>query len=154
MQDDSLAAMGCGLGGGSLVNAGVMVPATVRARRDPKWPRDWERDWELCEASASEMFRIQRVPVKFKNAKVMEEVAEEELGLTGQTPVKLGVNFDIEDQMPESKRPQKTDSCQACGNCLSGCPYNAKNSADKTYLVSAIQVCAHFPPELCTWWSP
>ncbi|KAA8518556.1 hypothetical protein F0562_016030 [Nyssa sinensis] len=30
-------------------------------------------------------------------------------------------------------------SCLACGNCLAGCPYNAKNSTDRNYLVSAIQ---------------
>ncbi|KAG5556516.1 hypothetical protein RHGRI_006948 [Rhododendron griersonianum] len=51
-QDDSLAAVACGLGGGSLVNAGVMILTPLRAQRNPKWPREWERDWESCEASA------------------------------------------------------------------------------------------------------
>ncbi|KAJ6698372.1 CHOLESTEROL OXIDASE [Salix purpurea] len=40
-QKDSLAAVACGLGGGSLVNAGVMVPTPTRARRNPKWPKEW-----------------------------------------------------------------------------------------------------------------
>ncbi|KAL3536084.1 hypothetical protein ACH5RR_004545 [Cinchona calisaya] len=138
-QDDSLAAMACGLGGGSLVNAGVTLPTPVRTRRDPRWPKDWERDWEVCEYSASTMLRIQDVPVKFKKDKIMDEALGKESGLICPEPVKLTVNFDIEDQMYNSKKSQKMDSCQACGNCMSGCPYNAKNSTDKTYLVSAIQ---------------
>ncbi|KAI3749923.1 hypothetical protein L2E82_20544 [Cichorium intybus] len=37
------------------------------------------------------------------------------------------------------KRPKELGSCIACGNCLAGCPYNAKNSTDKTYLISAVE---------------
>ncbi|XP_073154954.1 uncharacterized protein [Henckelia pumila] len=130
-QDDSLAAMACGLGGGSLVNAGVMMPAPVRTRRDAKWPKDWEMDWERCEALASDMLRIQKLPFMFQNAKIMEEVVDQDY-FTSQ--LKLSVNFSDED----GKNPE-TANCLACGNCLSGCPYNAKNSTDKNYLHSAIQ---------------
>ncbi|XP_024186518.1 uncharacterized protein LOC112191406 [Rosa chinensis] len=135
-QNDSLAAVACGLGGGSLVNAGVMMPAPVRARRHPKWPKEWERNWGSCEASAADMLRIQSIPVKFPSAKILEEAAD---GVTVDTSIKLSVNFDIEEPTTNgTKRPQM-GSCLACGNCLSGCPYNAKSSTDKNYLVSAIQ---------------
>lgn len=138
VQEDSVAAMACGLGGGSLVNAGVMVPATVRARRNPKWPKEWERDWELCESLASSMLKIQSVPVKFQNAKIMEEItAGEELEMKSEDPVKLSIIFDVEDQI--SGNSHKANSCLACGNCFGGCPYNAKNSNDKTYLATALQ---------------
>ncbi|KAL3642697.1 hypothetical protein CASFOL_013512 [Castilleja foliolosa] len=132
VQGDALAATACGLGGGSLVNAGVMLPTTVRARRDPKWPKQWEEDWDTCEASASEMLRVQSVPTKFWNSKIMEGIVGPEYD---KDPIKLSVNFDIE-KLSDSRA---NGSCLACGNCLSGCPYNAKNSTDKTYLVSAIQ---------------
>jgi ferredoxin len=125
----------CGLGGGSLVNAGVMLPTPVRARRNPKWPKEWERDWENCEASAAAMLRIQSVPVKFPVAKVLGEILAD-----GQTEksfetssLQLSMNFGLEE--PQSN----IDPCLACGNCLAGCPYNAKSSTDKNYLVSAIQ---------------
>ncbi|XP_040373128.1 uncharacterized protein LOC112193739 isoform X2 [Rosa chinensis] len=135
-QNDSLAAVACGLGGGSLVNAGVMMPAPVRARRHPKWPKEWERNWGSSEASAADMLRIQSIPVKFPSAKILEEAAD---GVTFDTSIKLSVNFDIEEPTTNgTKRPQM-GSCLACGNCLSGCPYNAKSSTDKNYLVSAIQ---------------
>lgn len=138
-QDDSMAVVACGLGGGSLVNAGVMLPTPLKARRNPKWPKEWERDWESCEASASAMLRIQSVPTKFPNAKVMEQIVGEEFEETSDGPLKLGITFDIEDKPNRSLENQEMGSCLACGNCLAGCPYNAKNSNDKTYLVSAVQ---------------
>ncbi|KAK6139959.1 hypothetical protein DH2020_026335 [Rehmannia glutinosa] len=138
IQDDALAATACGLGGGSLINAGLVLPTTVRARRDPKWPKAWEEDWDRCEALASDMLRAQSVPMKFQNSKIMEGVIGEEYDKSIDNPIKLSMNFDIE-QVSDSRMSQETGSCLACGNCLAGCPYNAKNSTDKTYLVSAIQ---------------
>ncbi|XP_024187001.1 uncharacterized protein LOC112191810 isoform X1 [Rosa chinensis] len=138
-QNDSLAAVACGLGGGSLVNAGVMISTPVRARRHPKWPKEWERNWNNCEASAAAMLKIQSIPVKFPSAKILEEVAYGELGETFETSVKLSVNFDIEEPITKGMKSPQMSSCLACGNCLSGCPYNAKSSTDKNYILSAIQ---------------
>ncbi|KVH94537.1 4Fe-4S ferredoxin, iron-sulfur binding, conserved site-containing protein [Cynara cardunculus var. scolymus] len=136
-EHDSLAATACGLGGGSLVNAGVMLPTPVRARRNPKWPREWESDWKACEASASSMLNIQSVPVKFSNAKIMEKLVGDEFNETSS--LKLSINFDVEEQAAHLKKPKEVGSCMACGNCLAGCPYNAKNSTDKNYLFSAVE---------------
>ncbi|KAI3471915.1 hypothetical protein Pfo_028603 [Paulownia fortunei] len=99
----------------------------------------WEKDWEKYEASASDMLRIQSIPMKFQNSKIMQEVIDKEYDKNIYNPLKLSVNFDMEEQVSESRRSQETGNCLACGNCLAGCPYNAKNSTDKTYLVSAIQ---------------
>ncbi|KAK1562451.1 hypothetical protein Q3G72_012158 [Acer saccharum] len=134
-QGDSVAAVACGLGGGSLVNAGVMMPTPVRARRNPKWPKDWEGEWNSCEASAATMLRIQSIPVRFPNAKVVGDVAIGEIEDCSEDSIKLSINFDL--QQPPST--QQMGSCLACGNCLAGCPYNAKNSTDKNYILSAIQ---------------
>ncbi|KAK0584231.1 hypothetical protein LWI29_009700 [Acer saccharum] len=134
-QGDSVAAVACGLGGGSLVNAGVMMPTPVRARRNPKWPKDWEGEWNSCEASAATMLRIQSIPVRFPNAKVVGDIAIGEIEDCSEDSMKLSINFDLEE--PPSSR--QMGSCLACGNCLAGCPYNAKNSTDKNYILSAIQ---------------
>ncbi|KAF5940564.1 hypothetical protein HYC85_021731 [Camellia sinensis] len=139
IQDDSVATVACGLGGGSLVNAGVMIPAPIRARRNPKWPKEWEKDWEMCEASASSMLRIQSVPIMYPNAKIMKGIVEGDGFKETSDPLKLSVNFDIEEQSSNSSKFQEMGSCLACGNCLAGCPYNAKNSTDKNYLVSSVQ---------------
>ncbi|KAJ0088491.1 hypothetical protein Patl1_32629 [Pistacia atlantica] len=138
-QGDSLAAIACGLGGGSLVNAGVMLPTPVRARRNPKWPKEWEWDWDSCEASAATMLRVQRAPVRFTVSKVMGEIADGQIEESCEDLVKLSINFDLEDPPPHLMKLQQTGSCLACGNCLAGCPYNAKNSTDKNYILSAIQ---------------
>lgn len=131
--------MACGLGGGSLVNAGVMLPTPVRAKRNPKWPKEWESDWDSCEASAAAMLRIQSVPLRFPVANVMGEIANEEIEESSEDMMKLSINFDLEEPPSNIKKPQQIGSCLACGNCLSGCPYNAKNSTDRNYILSAIQ---------------
>ncbi|KAJ6361854.1 hypothetical protein OIU78_002296 [Salix suchowensis] len=59
-QEDSLAAVACGLGGGSLVNAGVMLPTPTRARRNPKWPKEWEMDWAENSKQFSQIFLWQK----------------------------------------------------------------------------------------------
>ena len=125
------------------MNAGVMLPTPVRARRNPKWPNEWERDWENCEASAVAMLRTQSVPIKFPAAKAMGEIADEQIEKSFETSVKLSMNFDLQEPTANSMRPQRMDSCLASGNCLAGCPYNAKSSTNKNYLHSAIQ--AYFP---------
>ncbi|KAI7998979.1 Cholesterol oxidase [Camellia lanceoleosa] len=130
-----VATVACGLGKGSLVNTGVMIPAPICARRNPKWPKEWEKDWEMCEVSASSMLRIQSVPIMYPNAKIMKGIVEEDgFKETNSDPLKLSVNFDIEEQPSNSSKFQEMGSCLACGNCLAGCPYNAKNSTDKNYL--------------------
>lgn len=131
--------MACGLGGGSLVNAGVTVPTPVRARRNPKWPKEWERDWDNCEASAAAMLRIQSLPVKFPVAKVLGEIADGQIEKSFETSLQLSMNFGLEEPASNLMKPQRADCCLACGNCLAGCPYNAKSSTDKNYILSAIQ---------------
>ncbi|KAL7582572.1 uncharacterized protein LOC111882597 isoform X1 [Lactuca sativa] len=138
-EHDSLAATVCGLGGGSLVNAGVMLPTPVRAKRNPKWPKEWESNWKSCEASASSMLNIQNVPVKFSNAKTMEKLMVGDEFKETSTSLKVSINFDVEEQGTHLKTPKEIGSCIACGNCLSGCTYNAKNSTDKNYLFSAVE---------------
>lgn len=122
------------------MNAGVMLPTPVRARRNPKWPNEWERDWDICEASAAAMLRLQSVPVKFPIAKVMGEIAEGEIEDSFENSTKLSINFDFQEPVFNSMKRPQMGSCLACGNCLAGCPYNAKNSTDKNYLLSAVKV--------------
>lgn len=138
-QDDSLVGAICGLGGGSLANAGVMVSTPVRVKRNPKWPKEWKNNWEDCEASASAMLRPQSVPLEFANARAMREVCDE-IEESSAGSIKLIVNFGHEG--PDSIGSQRLEKCLACGNCMSGCPYNAKNSTDKNYLAAAIQACS------------
>ena len=87
-----------------LVNAGVMLPTPIQARRNPKWPKEWERDWDICESSAAAMLRIQSSSVKFPIAKVMGEIAEGVFEESIESSVKLSVKFDAEE--PPSNPPK------------------------------------------------
>ena len=93
------------------------------------------------------MLRTQSIPIKFPAAKVLGEIVDEQIEHLFETSEKLSMNFDLEESVANSTTPQKIDSCLACGNCLAGCPYNAKSSTDKNYLVSAIQ--AYFYHFIC-----
>ncbi|KAH0464804.1 hypothetical protein IEQ34_004907 [Dendrobium chrysotoxum] len=146
-EGDSLAAVACGFGGGSLVNAGVLLPTPIRTRRDPRWPKDWNKDWEHYERLASSMLGAQVVPAEFTNAQVMTQILEEEIEDYKPDPIKLSINFGRKEEEEEEEEEErhnlvgskKLESCLACGNCLSGCPYNAKNSTDKNYLALAVE---------------
>ncbi|TYK07420.1 uncharacterized protein E5676_scaffold202G001470 [Cucumis melo var. makuwa] len=138
-QNDSIATVACGLGGGSLVNAGVMVPTPVLVRRDPNWPKEWERDWNFCESAATAMLKVQSIPIKFPSAKVLDEIVDEEIEGCFESSLNLSIDFDLEESLSNSRKIQQRGNCLACGNCLAGCPYNAKSSTDKNYLLTAIQ---------------
>ncbi|XP_042056271.1 uncharacterized protein LOC121800840 [Salvia splendens] len=103
IQDDSLAATACGLGGGSLVNAGIILPTTVRARRDPRWPEPWEK----YEALVSEMLNVQSVPTVFQNSNIMQQVVDNEYDKSIHEQIKLSINFDVED----SRKFQQPAGC-------------------------------------------
>ncbi|XP_072965790.1 uncharacterized protein [Typha angustifolia] len=137
-QDDSLVAVACGLGGGSLVNGGVLVPTPIRTRRDPKWLKEWNDDWDIFQSTASRMLGAQRVPIEFSNARVMKQVVRDEIEDYTPDSINLSINFG-QDESSKSTGLQQMGNCLACGNCLSGCPYNAKCSTDKNYIASAIQ---------------
>lgn len=87
------------------------------------------------------MLKAQNIPTEFQNSKIMQEVIDKEYD-GNIKPLKLSMNFDMED----SRKSREPGNCLACGNCLAGCSYNAKNSTDKTYLVSAIEVCLYYNP--------
>ncbi|KAK1275621.1 Long-chain-alcohol oxidase FAO1 [Acorus gramineus] len=130
-QGDSLAVVACGLGGGSLINAGVIAPTPARVKKDPRWPSEWNKDWDACEASATSALSAQSIPTEFYNARIMRELAREALEDCVESPVKLSIDF--------GGGRGGGGGCLGCGNCLSGCPYDAKNSTDKNYLASAIE---------------
>ncbi|GLT62704.1 hypothetical protein SLA2020_353210 [Shorea laevis] len=85
------------------------------------------------------MLGIQSIPVRFPIAKVMKQmVGDQTQEEYCEDSMNLSMNFNIE-ELPTSVKFQNMGNCVACGNCLAGCPYNAKNSTDKNYLLSAIQ---------------
>ncbi|XP_057857842.2 uncharacterized protein LOC131066953 [Cryptomeria japonica] len=133
-QEDSVAMVCSGLGGGSLINAGVMAPTPMRARRDPRWPKEWEGSWSSSQARAIKVLQPETIPHQFPSSKVMRDISGE-IEESTLDPIQTSIKFD----QGESSAGLHQNACMACGNCLSGCPYNSKGSTDKNYLALAIE---------------
>lgn len=86
------------------------------------------------------MLNPQDPPVEFASAKALKAIAEE-IEESSPTPIKQTINFNSINDQGNLKGARQLEQCVACGNCMSGCPYNAKNSNDKNNIALAIEAC-------------
>jgi cholesterol oxidase len=136
--------VGCGLGGTSLINANVALHPDQRLWDDPHWPAAIRADkagrdkgYELATA----MLQPSRVPDDFtKDAKPLPKLAALELSAQ-----KLGMEDrfyrpPITVTFEDGKNAAGVDQyrCVGCGDCNSGCNYDAKNSTHMNYLPDAV----------------
>ena len=133
--EDMHVLIGCGLGGGSLVNAGVTLRPDARVFADDVWPGQIAQDGLLDEGFARALRWIR--PQSHRRAHEMTKAvalakAGEALGKTFVAPP-IAVNFDGGinaagiDQL----------GCTLCGDCCGGCNVGAKNTVALTYLPDA-----------------
>ena len=146
---DSLIMAGAGVGGGSLVYANTLYEPLDAFYKDPQWRdiTDWKAELAPYYDQAKRMLGVVENPLRTPSDDVMEKVANE-LGV-GDTfhPTPVGVFFGE----PETPRGEKVadpffggagpdrNTCVACGDCMVGCKYNAKNTLVKNYLYLAEQ---------------
>ena len=130
---------GCGLGGSSLINAGVMVRPAREAMVDPVWPLKFRQDidgsLEKGYRRGEYMLSAGTYPENtpgFPRLRKAESVskAAEKLGTTTR-PAPITVNFK---QAGYNKHGVFQKPCVCCGNCMTGCNHEAKNSLDVNYL--------------------
>lgn len=125
-----------GLGGGSLINAGVVLRPDLSRLRKAGWPDEVISDGLLLEglARAEAMLGVAPVPDPERFAKFagMSRLAEAS-GRPLQRP-----------SMTISHRPGANAAgvlqygCRYCGDCWSGCNVGAKNTVGITYIADAI----------------
>ncbi|MDX1959686.1 MAG: alpha/beta fold hydrolase [Leptospiraceae bacterium] len=134
---------GSGLGGGSLINAGVIEKPKTEVLENQVWPEEFRKDihhrLELGYETATKILGAKEYPFGKngfpdlpKNAFIKESA--EKLGKKFQN-LKLSINFE------ESGKNQQgvfQNPCIGCGNCTTGCNFEAKNSLDKNYLAIAV----------------
>ncbi|MEX2326294.1 MAG: GMC family oxidoreductase N-terminal domain-containing protein, partial [Pseudomonadales bacterium] len=112
-----------GLGGGSLINAGVMLrprPAVF----DTGWPADMdyqslESHFETCE----ELLRARPLPHRVAKFEALNRLSS-----ANRVPVTIAT--DAGDEQP---------ACTLCGNCVTGCNFGAKLSLDISLLARAME---------------
>jgi len=130
--------LGCGLGGTSLVNAGVVLPAEQRVLDDPVWPQALRDDtaggMKDGYERAAAMLRPGSYPESFPPLEKL--AALEAVGAhLGERFYRPPINVSYADGVNHVGVHQQ--ACRLCGDCVSGCNYAAKNTLIMNYLPDA-----------------
>jgi cholesterol oxidase len=127
--------IGCGLGGGSLINANVSLPPDPRVWDDPVWPREIAADQTRQEgfARASEVLR----PVPYPDATPLHKLKALEASgnALSRDVVRPPINVTFERQVNYAGVEQP--ACTLCGDCCAGCNVGSKSTVQVTYLADA-----------------
>jgi cholesterol oxidase len=131
---------GCGVGGGSLVYANVLMEPDAELFEDPDWRRlaDWRTILRPHYATARRMLGVTVTPKMAPADEILRDVAAA-YGRAGTfRPTEVGVYFGpagIEQPDPYfgGEGPARA-GCTFCGGCMVGCRHNAKNTLTKNYL--------------------
>lgn len=137
------ALVGSGLGGTSLINANVVLPASAQ------WQQHWWPDeirahpalWTAAEARARAQLDPQAYPDRFPEVpklRAMHE-AEDHLGDYRVVRPPLAVNFAENPPAVDAGLGRRIQQrpCVGCGDCVSGCNHWAKNTLLMNYLPRA-----------------
>ncbi|MER5266278.1 GMC family oxidoreductase [Actinosynnema sp. NPDC002837] len=133
---DVLVLSGAGVGGGSLVYANTLYEPPEAFYRDRQWAHitDWRSELAPHYDQASRMLGVTGNPRTTAADRVLRAVAEE-MGV-GETyhRSRVGVHFGAPgDPFFGGVGPTRSP-CTHCGQCMTGCRHNAKNTLVKNYL--------------------
>jgi cholesterol oxidase len=131
--DDMHVLVACGLGGGSLVNAGVALRPDARVFADPVWPGQIRQDGLLDEGYRRARRWLRPMPgpraKEMTKYKALETAASKGLGIAPVAP-EVVVSFEANTNPAGIYQP----ACTGCGDCCGGCNVGAKNTVALTYL--------------------
>jgi cholesterol oxidase len=137
--DDMNAIVGCGLGGTSLINANISLAPEPRIFEDPVWPEAVRQDarsgvLEPFFQYALDMLGAAPFPSQMPESPKMKAFtsAARRLNLQVSRPP-INVTF----QAGPNAAGVEQSACVGCGDCVSGCNYNAKNTVLMNYLPDA-----------------
>jgi len=144
--EDMHVLVGCGLGGGSLVNAGVSLRPDARVFADAVWPGQVAQDGMLDEGyrRAEQWVRPASDPraAEMTKFRVLAK-AGQALGHETIAP-RIAVSFADNANPAGVSQP----ACTRCGDCCGGCNVGAKNTVALTYLPDAVRHGAHIFTEI------
>jgi cholesterol oxidase len=144
---------GSGVGGGSLVYAGVLMEPDASFFDSPAWRElaDWRAVLAPHYATARAMLGTAANPTLWPGDHALEAVAKK-LGYEHTfRPTDVGIYFGdpgvtAPDPYFNGTGPDRR-GCTHCGGCMVGCRYNAKNTLVKNYLYLAEQLGVEIRPE-------
>jgi cholesterol oxidase len=148
---------GCAVGGGSITYAGTLLPPPEKVWESGSWAglTDWKAQMPLHFRTASGMLGVTENKILGPADHLLQKTAAA-CGC-GHTfyPTRVAI-FQPRDGEPGSQTfpdpffggagPERT-TCTACGGCIMGCRYGAKNTLDLNYLFMAEKRGARVFPE-------
>lgn len=150
--DDVSILRGNGLGGGSLINASVVERMSSKLWQEPQWPtplRSQFRQFDKYYQRVEKMLGAQPLARENWPAKTHQlEKLGEQLDIIhwqkhpkaqGKDAAFQPVNLALNQQEHINPYGIEQKACQHCGDCFTGCNFNAKNSLNVNYLPDAKQ---------------
>ena len=156
MVKDCMIVSGAGVGGGSLVYANTLYEPLDAFYRDPSWAHitDWKSELAPYYDQAKRMLGVVEYPLRTPADEVMQKVADD-MGVDDTFhPTPVGVFFGgpgqtsddvVADPYFGGAGPDR-NPCRNCGECMTGCRHNSKNTLVKNYLYLAEQAGARRAP--------
>ena len=139
MNAELTALVGCGLGGTSLINAGVALRPELRVFDDPVWPKQFRDDVPtlLDEGfrRAEDMLKPTPYPNQFPPLPKLQAHQKSATAFGADTFARLPINVTFSDGVNQVGVPQ--EACKLCGDCMSGCNHRSKNTVLMNYLPDA-----------------
>ena len=148
---------GAGVGGGSLVYGNTLYEPPPHFYADPHWSAitDWASELAPCYDQAKRMLGVATNPRTTPADRIMQQVAADLGVVDSYTPTEVGVLFGetvgtgpgetVADPYFGGAGPERR-TCTHCGECMTGCRHNAKNTLLKNYLHLAEQAGAVIHP--------
>jgi cholesterol oxidase len=138
---DTVVLCGAGVGGGSLVYANTLYKPPASYFADEQWSHitNWGEELDPWYDQASRMLGVVQNEFMSPADDVMQDVAHDlGVGHTFRlTPVGVhfgaGAGIESADPFFGGVGPART-GCTNCGECMTGCRFNAKNTMPKNYL--------------------
>ena len=124
--------VGCGLGGGSLINAGVALRPDARVFADSAWPEEIANDGLLQEGFERSAHMLRPAPYGGAGDLIKYKALEEASKPFGIEPRPTPATIAFDEGVNAAGVNQ--DACTLCGDCLSGCNVGAKTTVAATYL--------------------
>ncbi len=130
--------VGCGLGGTSLVNANVSLPAVPQIFDDDCWPAPLRGNPQLLDVQyerARAMLEPCAYPDTYPSLHKLEALKDSASKMDGARFYRPPINVHFETRINAAGVEQ--GKCVLCGDCVTGCNYRAKNTVLMNYLPDA-----------------
>lgn len=141
LSEDISVFKGCGLGGTSLVNAGVVIEPEDRVFQDPRWPSAILADMDGLKEGyrlAREMLQPAPYPENTEGYPELKKAAAMKLAAGKMNYPFRYADINVSFTEGVNKAGIEHKRCVNCGDCVTGCNHAAKNTLIMNYLPDAV----------------